>query len=109
MGSAPEEVKFLFDQPVLYVDAKAFQKIIDWMDAAATPAEITGMRRILDAKLPWCRDWSVVFLRSIGMGQFEISEAVEDIASPVGRDRNHSRDSLVNNSNMAAHQIRFSR
>lgn len=57
MASALKEAKnVLLDQSTIYADAKAFQKIMDWMDAAATPTEVSGMRRILKSKAPWQSD-----------------------------------------------------
>jgi uncharacterized protein (DUF1778 family) len=54
MASALKEAKnVLLDQTTILADAKAFQKVMDWMDAAATPAETRGMKRILQAKTPW--------------------------------------------------------
>jgi uncharacterized protein (DUF1778 family) len=54
MASALKEAKnILLDQSTLYADAKTFQKIMDWMDAAPTPSETAGMKRILQAKAPW--------------------------------------------------------
>lgn len=54
MASALKEAKtILLDQSTIHADAKAFQKIMDWMDAAPTSAEAEGMRRILQAKAPW--------------------------------------------------------
>jgi uncharacterized protein (DUF1778 family) len=56
MASALKEAKnILLDQSTVFVDAQNFQKLMDWLDAPATPAEITGMNRILDAKMPWRR------------------------------------------------------
>ena len=57
MASALKEAKnILLDQSTIHTDAKAFQKVMDWMDAAATPAEVDGMKRILQAKAPWQND-----------------------------------------------------
>ncbi len=54
MTSALKEAKnVLLDQSTIYADAKAFQKVMDWMDATATPAETAGMKRVLQAKSPW--------------------------------------------------------
>lgn len=54
LASALKEAKnILLDQTTLYTDAKSFRKIMDWMDATATPAETTGMKRILRSKTPW--------------------------------------------------------
>src|ERR1700733_12689378 len=40
LASALKEAKnVLLDQTTIHVDAKTFQKIMDWMDAPATPAE----------------------------------------------------------------------
>ncbi len=53
MTSALKEAKnVLLDQSTIYADAKTFQKVMDWMDAEATPAEIQGMKRILQARSP---------------------------------------------------------
>ena len=57
MASALKEAKnVLLDQSTIYADAKAFQTVMDWMDAAPTPAEAIGMKRILQSKLPWQSD-----------------------------------------------------
>ena len=54
MASALKEAKnILLDQSTIYADAKTFQKIMDWMDAEATPDEAAGMKRILQSKAPW--------------------------------------------------------
>ncbi len=54
MASALKEAKnILLDQSTLYADAKAFQKVMDWMDAPANRSEAAGMKRILQAKTPW--------------------------------------------------------
>lgn len=56
MASALKEAKnVLLDQSTIYADAKTFQKVMDWMDAAATPAEASGMKRILESKAPWAK------------------------------------------------------
>jgi uncharacterized protein (DUF1778 family) len=57
MTSALKEAKnILLDQSTIYADAKTFQEVMDWMDAAATPAEAVGMKRILQARSPWQSD-----------------------------------------------------
>ena len=57
MASAIKEAKnVLLDQSTLYADARAFQKVMDWMDGAATPEETEGMKRLLRSKAPWQRD-----------------------------------------------------
>ena len=57
MASALKEAKnILLDQSTIYADAKTFQQVMDWMDAAATPSEMEGMKRLLQAKAPWRRD-----------------------------------------------------
>lgn len=54
MSSALKEAKnVLLDQSTIYADAETFRKVMDWMDAVATPAEAAGMDRILNAKSPW--------------------------------------------------------
>ena len=57
LASALEKAKsILLDQTTLHADAESFQQVMDWMDAAATPAETEGMTRILQAPSPWRRD-----------------------------------------------------
>jgi uncharacterized protein (DUF1778 family) len=57
MASALKEAKnVLLDQSTIYADAQTFQKVMDWMDSAATPTEAAGMKRILQSKAPWQRD-----------------------------------------------------
>ena len=57
MASALREAKnILLDQSTIYADAKTFQKVMDWMDTAATSGETEGMKRLLQAKVPWQRD-----------------------------------------------------
>jgi len=57
LASALKEARnVLLDQTSLFADAKAFQKVMDWMDAAATPTEVAGMKRLLHAKTPWAGD-----------------------------------------------------
>jgi uncharacterized protein (DUF1778 family) len=54
MTSALKEAKnVLLDQTTIHADTQTFQKVMDWMDATATPAEVLGMKRILLAKTPW--------------------------------------------------------
>jgi uncharacterized protein (DUF1778 family) len=54
MASALKEAKnVLLDQSTIHADAKTFQKVMDWMDSAATPSETQAMKRILQAKTPW--------------------------------------------------------
>ena len=43
----------LLDQSTIYVDAEAFNKILDWMDRPATPEEKAGRERLMKAKKPW--------------------------------------------------------
>ena len=53
MTSALKEAKnILLDQSTIYADAKAFERIMDWMDAEPTAAETTGMKRLLQAAAP---------------------------------------------------------
>jgi uncharacterized protein (DUF1778 family) len=57
LASALKEAKnVLLDQTTLYVDSKTFQKVLDWLDAPATPGEEVGMKRLLATKAPWSRD-----------------------------------------------------
>jgi uncharacterized protein (DUF1778 family) len=57
MTSALKEAKnILLNQSTIYADAEAFQKVMDGMDATATPAETDGMKRLLQAKTPWQSD-----------------------------------------------------
>jgi uncharacterized protein (DUF1778 family) len=56
MASALKEAKnILLDQSTIYADARTFQKVMDWMEGAASPAETAGMKRLLQAKAPWDR------------------------------------------------------
>jgi uncharacterized protein (DUF1778 family) len=56
MASALKEAKnILLDKSTLYADASTFQKVMDWMDSAATRDEADGMQRILRSKAPWHR------------------------------------------------------
>ena len=57
MASAIKEAKnVLLDQTTLYVDNKNFQKMLDWLDAPATPEQDEGMKRLLATKPPWPGD-----------------------------------------------------
>lgn len=57
IASALKEAKnILLDQSTFYADVKTFKKIMDWMDAEATPDETAGMKRILQSKVPWKSD-----------------------------------------------------
>ena len=54
MASALKEAKnILLDQSTIYMDAKNFKKVMDWMDKPASKAEVAGMKRLLQAKTPW--------------------------------------------------------
>ncbi len=54
LASALKEAKnVLLDQTTIHADAETFNKVMDWMDSAATPAEAAGMKRILQAQTPW--------------------------------------------------------
>lgn len=51
LSSALKEAKtILLDQSSILVDARAFQKIMDWMDRAPTKAETEGMLRLKRVK-----------------------------------------------------------
>jgi uncharacterized protein (DUF1778 family) len=57
MASAIKEAKnVLLDQTTLYVDNQSFHKVLDWLDAPATPEQVAGMKRLLATKAPWSRD-----------------------------------------------------
>lgn len=57
MASAIKEAKnVLLDQTTLYVDNKNFQRMLDWLDAPATPEQTAGMKRLLATKAPWPGD-----------------------------------------------------
>ena len=54
LASALKEAKnVLLDQSTIYMDAKNFKKVMDWMDKPATKTEAAGMKRLLQAKTPW--------------------------------------------------------
>jgi len=45
--SALKEAKsVILDQTSIYVDNKAFQKVLDWLDAPPTTEQIEGMKRL---------------------------------------------------------------
>lgn len=52
-SSLKEANAILLDQTTIRADAKAFQKIMDWLDRAATPDEAAGMARLARSKAPW--------------------------------------------------------
>lgn len=57
LASALKEAKnILLDQSTLHADARAFQKIMDWLDTPASGAEKSGMKRLQHAKAPWQSD-----------------------------------------------------
>jgi uncharacterized protein (DUF1778 family) len=57
LSSAVKEAKrVLADQTTIHADAKAFRKVLDWLDAPANAEERAGMKRLLGAKTPWSRD-----------------------------------------------------
>ena len=57
IASAVKEAKnVLLDQTTIYADTESFQKVMDWLESAPTPAETDGMKRILKSKPPWQSD-----------------------------------------------------
>jgi uncharacterized protein (DUF1778 family) len=56
LSSALKEAKnILLDQTTIFVDARRFQEVLDWMDAPATRVETAGMKRLQRPKAPWRR------------------------------------------------------
>lgn len=54
LASALKEAKnVLLDQTSFYAEAKAFQSIMDWLDAEPADDDVAGMKRLLEAKAPW--------------------------------------------------------
>jgi uncharacterized protein (DUF1778 family) len=54
LASALKEARnILLDQSTIYADAKAFKKVMDWLDKPATSTEAAGMKRLLKNKTPW--------------------------------------------------------
>jgi uncharacterized protein (DUF1778 family) len=54
LASAVKEAKnVLLDQTTIHADGKAFQRVMDWMDAEPDPSEAEGMKRLLQATAPW--------------------------------------------------------
>ena len=53
MSALKEAKNILLDQTTIYADTKSFQKVMDWLDSAATSEEIHGMERLLLAEAPW--------------------------------------------------------
>ncbi len=57
LASALKEAKnILLEQTTVYLDAKAFRKVLDWMDDPPTAAEAAGMKRLAAAKAYRKRD-----------------------------------------------------
>lgn len=57
LASAIKEAKaVLLDQTSVYMDAPAFRKTLDWMDAPVSPEEAEGMKRLMAARTDWSRD-----------------------------------------------------
>jgi len=51
LGSALKEAKnILLEQTTIHLDAKAFRKVLDWMDDPPTDQEAAGMKRLAAAK-----------------------------------------------------------
>ena len=48
-----EAKNILLDQTTILTDTQTFQKVMEWMDAEASPEEAAGMERLLRAKAPW--------------------------------------------------------
>ncbi len=54
LSSALREAKnVILDRTSFFVDGRTFNQILDMMDAPATQDELTGMKRLLEAKKPW--------------------------------------------------------
>ena len=54
LASALKEAKnVLMDQTTILADERAFQAVMDWMDAAPSRTETEGMARVLQAKPLW--------------------------------------------------------
>ena len=56
LASALKEAKtVLADQTTLHLNAKAFAELMDFLDRPATPEELAGMQRLMNAKAPWAK------------------------------------------------------
>ncbi len=56
LASALKEARnVLLDQTTIHADARAFQKVMDWLDGEPGAAEAAGMDRLLRARAPWHR------------------------------------------------------
>jgi len=54
LGLALKEAKnILLDQTVIHGDQRAFQKILDWMEAPPDPEEAAGIICLMATKAPW--------------------------------------------------------
>lgn len=54
MASALKEAKnVILDQTSLYVDNKAFQEILDWLEEPASQEQVDGMNRLRGTQFPW--------------------------------------------------------
>ena len=57
LTSALKEAKnVLLDQTTIHADARAFRKILDWLDAPATDRETAGMKRLMSRRTPWASE-----------------------------------------------------
>jgi len=54
MNSALKEAKnVILDQTSIYVDNKAFQAVLDLLEAPASQEQLEGMQRLSSAQAPW--------------------------------------------------------
>ena len=43
----------LLDQPLVQANSKAFNEILEWLDNPKSEAELAGIKRLKETKLPW--------------------------------------------------------
>ena len=55
----PEEIALIAEADAspgaIHADNRAFQKVLDWIDAPATIEEDAGMKRLASSEAPWSR------------------------------------------------------
>jgi uncharacterized protein (DUF1778 family) len=57
LASALKEARnVLLDQSTIHADRETFRKVLDWLDAPASLAEVEGMKRLAKVGSSWVRE-----------------------------------------------------
>ena len=51
--SYDEATNILLDENIIKVSDKQFNEIMDWLDGPKSEEELAGVKRLVEAKLPW--------------------------------------------------------